>query len=53
MIEKIKISEIIANPKNPRIIKDEKYKKLLQSIQDFPEMLEKRPIIIDENKIVL
>jgi len=53
MIEKIKISEVKSNPKNPRIIKDEKYKKLLQSIQDFPEMLEKRPLIIDENNVVL
>jgi ParB-like chromosome segregation protein Spo0J len=52
-IEKIPISEIKPNPKNPRIIKDDKYKKLLKSIQEFPEMLSKRPIVIDENNIVL
>jgi len=38
---------------NPRIIKDDKFKKLVKSIQDFPQMLELRPIVIDENNIVL
>ena len=36
-----KITEIKPNPKNPRVIKDEKFAKLVQSIKDFPEMLEK------------
>ena len=40
-----KITEIKPNPKNPRIIKDEKFAKLVQSIKDFPEMLEKRPLV--------
>lgn len=52
-IEKVKISEIKTNPSNPRIIKDHKFKKLVKSIQDFPEMLEIRPIVVDENMIVL
>ena len=39
------ITEIKANPKNPRIIKDDKFAKLVQSIKDFPEMLEKRPLV--------
>jgi len=39
------ITEIKANPKNPRIIKDDKFEKLVQSIKDFPEMLEKRPLV--------
>lgn len=47
------IKEIKPNPNNPRIIKDDKFKKLVKSIQDFPQMLELRPIVIDENNIVL
>ena len=49
----MKIVLIKPNPENPRVIKDEKYKKLVKSIQDFPEMLELRPIVIDENNVVL
>lgn len=41
----MKLSNIKPNPKNPRIIKDEKFKKLVQSIKDFPEMMEKRPMV--------
>ena len=40
-----KITEIKPNPKNPRVIKDEKFAKLVQSLKDFPEMLEKRPLV--------
>ena len=47
------INEIKPNPNNPRIIKDDKFKKLVKSIQDFPQMLELRPIVIDENNVVL
>ena len=39
------IAEIKPNPKNPRVIKDEKFAKLVQSLRDFPEMLEKRPLV--------
>jgi hypothetical protein len=53
MKQLVKISQVKANTKNPRIIKDHKFKKLVQSIKDFPEMLEKRPIVVDENMIVL
>jgi DNA modification methylase len=53
MKQLVKISQVKTNPKNPRIIKDHKFKKLVQSIKDFPEMLEKRPIVVDENMIVL
>jgi len=52
-VEKVKISEVKTNPKNPRLIKDDKFRKLVKSIQDFPEMLELRPIVVDENNIVL
>ena len=41
----IKITDLKANPKNPRIIKDEKFKKLVKSLQEFPEMMEKRPMV--------
>jgi ParB-like chromosome segregation protein Spo0J len=47
------IQEIKSNPNNPRIIKDHKFKQLVKSIQDFPQMLELRPIVIDENNMVL
>ena len=47
------INLIKPNPNNPRIIKDDKFKKLVKSIQNFPQMLELRPIVIDENNVVL
>jgi len=50
---KVKISDVKTNPKNPRLIKDDKFKKLVKSIQEFPQMLELRPIVVDENNIVL
>jgi ParB-like chromosome segregation protein Spo0J len=51
--EKVKISEVKANPNNPRIIKDDKFAKLVQSIKDFPKMLEIRPIVVNSDMIVL
>jgi DNA modification methylase len=53
MIKKVKITEVIANPNNPRLIKDEKFKKLVKSIQDFPDMLNVRPIVVNQNMVVL
>ena len=41
----VKITDIKPNPKNPRTIKDDKFNKLVKSIQDFPEMLQKRPLV--------
>jgi len=49
----IKISEVKPNPNNPRTIKDEKFKQLVQSIKDFPEMLNLRPIVVNDEMIVL
>ena len=49
----ISILLVKENPDNPRFIKDSKFKKLVKSIKAFPEMLEKRPIVVDENMIVL
>lgn len=49
----VKISEVKTNSNNPRIIKDDKFKKLVQSIKDFPKMLELRPIVVNDDMIVL
>jgi ParB-like chromosome segregation protein Spo0J len=53
MIKIVKINEIKPNPNNPRIIKDDKYRKLVKSIQDFPDMLKIRPIVCNRDMIVL
>ena len=53
MKQRLSINKIKPNAVNPRYIKDHKFKKLVKSIKNFPEMLEKRPIIVDENLIVL
>lgn len=50
---KVKLGEIKINPNNPRLIKDDKFKKLCQSIKDFPEMLDIRPIVVNQDMIVL
>lgn len=47
------IAEIKPNDENPRYISDGKFKKLVKSIKDFPEMLQARPLVVDENMIVL
>ena len=49
----MKLSEIKLNPNNPRLIKDDKFKKLCQSLKDFPEMLELRPIVVNKDMIIL
>ena len=53
MKQQVKISKVKGNPDNPRIIKNDKFKKLVKSIQEFPEMLKLRPIVVDEDFIVL
>jgi ParB-like chromosome segregation protein Spo0J len=53
MRKKVNIKDIIPNKENPRFISDNKFEKLVQSIKDFPEMLEKRPLVVDENMVVL
>ena len=49
----MKISEIHINPSNPRLIKDDRFKKLVKSIEEFPKMMELRPIIIDKDNMIL
>jgi ParB-like chromosome segregation protein Spo0J len=50
---KININKIKSNPNNPRVIKDDKFKKLKKSIKDFPEMLQLRPIVVNKDNVVL
>lgn len=49
----VQITELKVNPDNPRLIKDDKFKKLVKSIQDFPQMLEIRPIVVNDEMVVL
>jgi DNA modification methylase len=49
----VKISDIKTNPNNPRLIKDDKFEKLVKSIKDFPEMLRLRPIVVNSDMVVL
>jgi site-specific DNA-methyltransferase (adenine-specific) len=50
---KTKISDIKLNPNNPRLIKDDKFAKLVKSIKEFPEMLNIRPIVVNKDMIIL
>ena len=52
-IEKVKINSITENPDNPRTIKGDKFNKLVKSIQDFPEMLKIRPIVVNDDNVIL
>jgi len=52
-MEIVKLSEVKLNPNNPRLIKDDKFKKLVQSIKDFPEMLNIRPIVVNSDMVIL
>ena len=52
-MEIVKISKIKPNENNPRLIKDDKFKKLVKSIKTFPEMLELRPIVVNNDMVVL
>ena len=52
-IHEVKISKVKLNPNNPRIIRDDKFQKLVKSIQDFPEMLRIRPVVVNEDWITL
>ena len=49
----IKLSSIKSNPNNPRVIKDDKFAKLVNSIKEFPKMMELRPMVVNADNIVL
>jgi len=52
-MQKVKISSVKPNPNNPRIIKDDKFEKLVASLKNFPEMAAVRPIVVNADMIVL
>ena len=52
-IQVVKITDIKSNPNNPRVIKDDKFHKLCESIKAFPKMLELRPIVVNDDMVVL
>ena len=47
------IKDIKPNPNNPRVIKDEKFAKLVQSLKELPEMATVRPVVVNADMIVL
>jgi ParB-like chromosome segregation protein Spo0J len=53
----VKIDKVKPNPNNPRVIKDDKFRKLVKSIEEFPDMLNKRPLVVftdvDDKYVVL
>lgn len=53
MIQKVKINQIFSNPVNPRTIEKNKFKKLCNSIKEFPEMLKLRPIVVNSDMSIL
>jgi hypothetical protein len=52
-IQTVGIEQVNSNPNNPRLIKDDKFKKLVKSIREFPQMLNLRPIVVNDDMIVL
>jgi len=52
-LQKVNIETVISNPDNPRVIRDDKFKKLVKSIDTFPQMLKLRPIVVDEDNVIL
>jgi len=48
-----KLTQIKPNPDNPRVIRDENFKKLVNSIKEFPEMLDLRPIVVNKDMVIL
>lgn len=51
--ELVKTNLLKSNPNNPRVIRDDKFFKLVKSIKEFPEMLQLRPIVVDGDMVVL
>lgn len=52
-MKKVDVKDLVPNDKNPRLIKEHKFKKLVESIKEFPEMLELRPIVVDDANVIL
>jgi len=51
--ELVAIDQVQLSPDNPRVIKNDKFRKLVKSIEEFPEMLKVRPIVVDDDMVVL
>lgn len=52
-MKNVSLSDVKPNPSNPRFIRDENFKKLVQSLKDFPEMMEARPIVVNKDMMIL
>ena len=52
-MELVKINKVKPNETNPRLIKDSKFNKLVESVREFPEMLKLRPIVVNSDMVVL
>jgi hypothetical protein len=52
-VQTVKLSDVKSNPNNPRLIKNDKFEKLVQSLKDFPEMAKVRPIVVNQDFVVL
>ena len=52
-MERVDIKQVRSNPDNPRFIKGNKFDKLVKSIKEFPQMLDLRPIVVNQDMIVL
>ena len=49
----VPISKVKANPGNPRVIKDHKFQQLKKSLEDFPDMAKVRPVVVNQDMVVL
>jgi ParB-like chromosome segregation protein Spo0J len=52
-MQRVNIQEVRLNEENPRYIKDHKFEKLVKSIKEFPQMLDLRPIVVNQDMVVL
>jgi hypothetical protein len=53
MTKKININELKLNDANPRFIRDDKFKKLVESLKNFPEMAEVREVVVNTDNVIL
>lgn len=52
-IQVVPIERVLPNKQNPRLIKDNRFEQLVQSLIEFPDMLRVRPIVVDEGMVAL
>ena len=51
--QKVKLKELTSNPNNPRVMRGNGFEKLLKSLKEFPSMMHARPIVVDEDGVIL